>query len=316
MYTTKLGSIVSKVVEEASKILVSRETHVMLLLLSMIAEGHVLIEGVPGIAKTLTAKVIAKLTNLSFSRIQCTLDILPADVIGTKIYNQKLGDFEIKLGPIYANIVLVDEINRASPRTQSALLEAMQERQITIEGETIKLPRPFIVIATQNPIEMEGVFPLPEAQLDRFFIKLEMTQLDRDSLIILLKKGDRAINKEFENLKPIINADDIISSSNEIDEVYFDDSILEYIVRIIEYTHKHPATKLGVSPRGALHLFTLSKEFALADNRKYLIPDDIKNAAIYALPHRIFIKPEYIAEGYTGRRVVNDILSKVEVPRP
>lgn len=308
--------ILTRIVEESTRVLVNREDHVKLVLFTIVAGGHALIEGVPGVAKTLTAKVVAKLLNLKFSRIQCTLDLLPSDVIGTKVYNQKTGEFETRIGPIYANIVLVDEINRATPRAQAALLEAMQERQITIEGETIKLPKPFSVLATQNPIELEGTFPLPEAQLDRFYIKIYMDLLDRDSLIHLLKKGHKYIEKEFETLKPVVMAEDVIKASEEIDGVYVDDDILEYISRIVEYSHKHPASKLGVSPRGAVMLLTLSREFALAENRRYVIPDDVKMAAIPALSHRIFLKPEYIAEGYTGARIVNEILSHVEVPKP
>jgi MoxR-like ATPase len=308
--------VLSKVIEESSKVLVNREEHVKLIIFTIIAGSHALIEGIPGIAKTLTVKVVAKLLNLRFSRIQCTLDILPSDIIGTKVYNQKTNEFEVKIGPIYANIVLVDEINRASPRAQSALLEAMQENQVTIEGETIKLPKPFSVLATQNPIELEGTFPLPEAQLDRFYMKIYMDTLDRDALLKLLKKGYRFLEKEYESLKPVATVNDIFEASEEIDKVYVDDDILKYISKIIEYSHKHPAARLGISPRGALMLLMLSKEFALFENRKYVIPDDVKMAAIPALSHRIFIKPEYIAEGYNGIRIINEIISRIDVPKP
>uniref|UniRef100_A0A7C5YZ90 MoxR family ATPase n=1 Tax=Ignisphaera aggregans TaxID=334771 RepID=A0A7C5YZ90_9CREN len=308
--------VLSRVIEESSKVLVNREEHVKLIIFTIIAGSHALIEGIPGIAKTLTAKVVAKLLNLKFSRIQCTLDILPSDIIGTKVYNQKTNEFEVKIGPIYANIVLVDEINRASPRAQSALLEAMQENQVTIEGETIRLPKPFSVLATQNPIELEGTFPLPEAQLDRFYMKIYMDTLDRDSLLKLLKKGYRFLEKEYESLKPVATVNDIFEASEEIDKVYVDDDILKYISKIIEYSHKHPAARLGISPRGALMLLTLSKEFALFENRRYVIPDDVKMAAIPALSHRIFIKPEYIAEGYNGIRIINEIISRIDIPKP
>jgi len=313
---TYFNKIIESTVLEASKVLVARENHVKLLVFSIIAEGHVLIEGVPGIAKTLTAKVVAKLLNLKFSRVQCTVDTLPSDIIGTKVFNQKTSDFEVRLGPIYTNILLVDEINRASPRTQSALLEAMQEKQVTIDGETILLPRPFVVLATQNPIELEGTFPLPEAQLDRFYIKLTMGLLDREPLIALLKKGLKTIEKEFENLKQVADVKDIAIASEEIEKVYIDNSIYEYVARIAEYSHKHEAVRLGVTPRGALMLLQLAKEFALAEGRTYVIPDDIKAAAIPSLSHRILLKPEFIAEGYTGERVVLEVLSKVEVPKP
>ncbi|MEM1526592.1 MAG: MoxR family ATPase [Ignisphaera sp.] len=313
---TTLSKIINKAVDEASNVLVGREKHITMLIFAVVAEGHVLIEGVPGIAKTLTAKVVAKLLSLKFSRVQCTIDTLPSDIIGTKIYNQKIGDFEVRLGPIYTNILLVDEINRASPRTQSALLEAMQEKQVTIDGETNLLPRPFVVLATQNPIELEGTFPLPEAQLDRFYIKLTMDLLDRDPLIKLLRKGLKTIEQGFESLKPVADINDIISIAKELESVYVDESIYEYVANIAEYSYKHSALRLGVTPRGALMLLLLAKEFALADERTYVIPDDVKAAAIPALSHRILLKPEYIAEGYTGEKVVQEILTKVEVPKP
>jgi len=316
MAMTYLSRIVEKIVGEASKVLVARESHVKLLLLAIFAEGHVLIEGVPGIAKTLTAKVVSKLLNMRFSRVQCTIDTLPSDIIGTKIFNQKTGDFELRLGPVYTNILLVDEINRASPRTQSALLEAMQERQVTIDGETIALPKPFVVLATQNPIELEGTFPLPEAQLDRFYIKLAMDLLDRASLLALLKKGLRTIEIEYENLKPVADASYLENISKEIEEVYIDSSIYDYIASIVEYSHKHEAVRLGVTPRGALMLLQLAKELALVEGRKYVIPDDVKAAAIPALSHRILLKPEFVAGGYTGEKVVREVLSKVEPPKP
>jgi MoxR-like ATPase len=308
--------IVERVVEESSKVLVDRQRHVELITFAVILEGHVLIEGIPGIAKTLTAKTIAKLLNLSFSRVQCTVDMLPSDIIGTRIYNPKTGSFELRLGPIYSNIVLVDEINRASPRTQSALLEAMQERQVTIDGETVKLPRPFVVLATQNPIELEGTFPLPEAQLDRFFIKVEMDTLERNALINLLRRNVKTIDAEFENLKPVVTREELFVAAEEVHKVYVDDSIYDYIARLVEYSHRHPAVRLGITPRGALMLLNLAKEYALYDHRDYVIPDDVKKAALPALMHRILLKPEYIAEGYTGKKVILEILSKVEVPKP
>ncbi|MEM1529220.1 MAG: AAA family ATPase [Desulfurococcaceae archaeon] len=313
---TRFSSIVEKVVEESSKILVGRENDVKLILFAVFAEGHALIEGMPGIAKTLTAKTVARLLDLKFSRVQCTIDILPSDIVGTKIFNQKTGDFELRLGPIYSNIVLVDEVNRASPRAQSALLEAMQERQITIDGETVKLPRPFVVLATQNPIELEGTFPLPEAQLDRFFIKVSMENLEKSNLVRLLRRGLKAIEREYEALKPVAAIQDIEEVSKELESVYVDDSILDYISRIVEYSHKHSAVRLGVTPRGALLLLTLAKEYALSSGRKYVIPDDVKSASMPALSHRILLKPEYVAEGYTSFIVINEILKHVEVPRP
>jgi len=312
----KLQELVKAVIEEASRVLVDRGEETTLAVLTIVAGGHGLIEGVPGIAKTLLAKTVAKVLNLKFSRIQCTPDLLPADVLGTKVYNQKTGDFELRVGPIYANLVLVDEINRASPRTQSALLEAMQERQVTIEGETIKLPEPFTVLATQNPVELEGTFPLPEAQIDRFYIKINMELPSSSSLIKLLKRGIEVIEKEFEALKPVASSEDVMSARRELESVFVDDSIYEYIARIVEYSHKHPAVRLGISPRGALMLLRLAKEFALLDGRRFVIPDDVKRAAVPALSHRILIKPEYVIEGYSGQSIVKEIIENVEVPKP
>jgi len=313
---SKVKNIVDLVVREASKVLVEREKDVKLITLAIIAGGHVLVEGIPGIAKTLTAKTVAKLMNLRYSRIQLTPDLLPADIIGTKIYNQKTGEFDIVVGPINANLVLADEINRASPRTQSALLEAMQERQVTIEGVTIKLPEPFTVIATMNPIEMEGVFPLPEAQLDRFFIKVNMTSLSREGLNKLLKRSFHDIEASFEELKPVTNASDILNARNDLNHVIVEESIINYVVRISEFINKHKAVRLGVTPRGLMMLLTLAKGLALLDGRDYVIPDDVKEAAIPALSHRVFLKPEYVAEGVDGSDVVTQAINNVEVPRP
>ena len=309
-------AIVSRVVEASREVLVEREWDVKLLVLSVIAGGHVLIEGIPGIAKTLTAKTVAKLLNLRFSRIQLTPDLLPADIVGTKVFNQKTGDFEVVVGPVNANLVLADEINRASPRTQSALLEAMQERQVTIEGVTIKLPEPFTVIATMNPVELEGVFPLPEAQLDRFFLKISMRTLSREGLIELLRRGTLKIEEAFAELKPVANADEILEGRREISNVYFDDSVTDYMLRIYESINKHRYVRLGVTPRGLIMLHTLAKCLALSEGRNYVIPDDVKSAAVPALSHRVLLKPEVLAEGFSSRDVIEEVLRIVEVPRP
>ena len=308
--------VVSKVVEASKEVLVEREVDVKLLVLAIIAGGHVLIEGIPGIAKTLTAKTVAKLLNLKFSRIQLTPDLLPADIVGTKVFNQKKGDFDVVVGPVNANLVLADEINRASPRTQSALLEAMQEKQVTIEGTTIKLPEPFTVIATMNPVELEGVFPLPEAQLDRFFLKIGMKTLSREGLIELLKRGTLRIEEAFIELKPVANAEEILEGRKEISSVYVDDSVTEYMLRIYEAINKHRYVRLGVTPRGLIMLHTLAKCLALAEGRNYVIPDDVKFAAVPALSHRVLLKPEVLAEGFSSKDLIEEVLRNVEVPKP
>ncbi|MEM2007238.1 MAG: AAA family ATPase [Sulfolobales archaeon] len=314
---TKVSSIVERVTEACNTFLIEREEHIKMLVLAVITGGHVLIEGVPGVAKTLTAKSVARALSLKFSRVQMTPDLLPADVIGTKIYDQKSGDFKVLLGPIHANIVLVDEINRASPRTQSALLEAMQEKQVTIEGDVFTLPTPFTVLATMNPVEVEGVFPLPEAQLDRFLMKLPMGGLSREGIRKLLRLDLDTIEEELKNLKPVISREEVLEARRELKEVWVDDSVVEYVIRISEAFSSHRAVRLGLSPRGIAMLLLLSKALALAEGRKYVIPDDIKVAAAYTVPHRILIRPELMPDGLAKRDVlVREIISKVEVPRP
>ncbi|RLG85361.1 MAG: magnesium chelatase [Thermoprotei archaeon] len=304
-----------RVSEEASRVLVEREREVLFIVASMVVGGHVLIEGVPGIAKTLTARVVSKLFNLTFRRIQFTPDLLPADIIGTMVFNPKTGEFVVRKGPIFTNILLADEINRASPRTQSALLEAMQERQVTIEGVSYRLPDPFIVLATQNPIEMEGTFPLPEAQLDRFLIKLIVEKPSSKGLRKLITSIDR-IEEELEELKPVASAKDIFSAREAVRRVYVDESIVDYIASIVEETHKHPAIRLGASPRAGIAMYKLARVWALMDGRDYVIPDDVKAVAVPVLIHRILLKPEYEFEGYAPARIVREILQRVPVPKP
>lgn len=314
---TKVGSIVEKATEICSSFLVEREEHVKMLVVAIILGGHVLVEGIPGVAKTLTAKSVAKVMDLKFSRIQMTPDLLPADIVGSKIFDQKSGDFKVVLGPVHANLVLVDEINRASPRTQSALLEAMQEKQVTIEGEVFKLPEPFTVIATMNPVEVEGIFSLPEAQLDRFLMRLPMGGLSRDGIRRLLRMDLGVIEEGLNSLKPAVTKEEIFEARQELRKVWVDDSVLEYVIRISESLGSHRAVRLGLSPRGMAMLLLLAKGLALADGRDYLIPDDIKTSAIYTVPHRIVIRPELVAEGSAKKDyVVREVLSKVEVPRP
>ncbi len=307
--------MMGRVLNEASKIVVEREREVKFIVASMIVGGHILLEGVPGIAKTLTARVVSKLFKLTFRRIQFTPDLLPADILGTKVFNPSTGDFEIRKGPIFANIILADEINRASPRTQSALLEAMQERQVTIEGETYKLPDPFVVIATQNPIEMEGTFPLPEAQLDRFLIKLNVDYPSDSGLKEVLKRIDE-IEATIEELRPVATADDIRVAREEVLKVRVDEGIYDYIVAIVRESRRHPAVRLGASPRGAIAIYKLARAWAVMEGRDYVIPDDVKAVTEPALLHRIILKPEYEFEGYTPSRVIKEVLASVKVPTP
>ncbi|MEM4009317.1 MAG: MoxR family ATPase [Ignisphaera sp.] len=298
-----------------SGLLIEKEFEVKMIIACMLSKGHVLLEGVPGVAKTSMAKAVAKLLSLSFKRIQMTPDLLPMDVIGGYIYDQRKGEFIFREGPIFTNILLVDEINRASPRTQSALLEAMQERQVTVEGVTRKLEEPFIVIATQNPVEMEGVFPLPEAQLDRFLAKIDTGYPSTKGFKEMLKRIDE-IEAGIESLQPVLTRDDVLKAIEQVRSVNVDDSIYDYIVSIVEETRRHVAVKLGGSPRAGIAVLRLAKAWAYIDGRNYVVPDDVKAVAVPALSHRIIVKPEYEVEGVTSSRVVEEILKKVPVPKP
>ncbi len=309
--TDYAGSITEKILAEVSKVLVGKDRDVLLILAAMVAGGHVLLEGVPGVAKTTMAKAVASALNLKFKRIQFTPDLLPTDIIGTMVYDPKTGEFRLRRGPIFANIVLADEINRASPRTQSALLEAMQERQVTIEGNTLRLPEPFIVIATQNPIEMEGTFPLPEAQVDRFLMKLDVGYPNRSETIEMLK---RLRTIEEWPIKPVASEKDIMALRSMSWSVHVDESILNYIADIVEETRRHPTVKLGGSPRAAISLLQVSRALALLDGRDYVLPDDVKNAAKPVLRHRIILTPEAEIEGIDPNQVIDEILRKIPAP--
>ena len=301
----------AKVLREIEKVIVGKREDITIILASLIARGHILLEGVPGVAKTTMAKAVAAALDLSFKRIQFTPDLLPSDIVGTMVYDPRSGDFRLRKGPIFANIVLADEINRASPRTQSALLEAMQEKQVTIEGNTLPLPEPFMVIATQNPIELEGTFPLPEAQTDRFLVKLEISYPARDELMNILKRL-----REIEEwpIKPVAGKEELQSLSSTLWDIHISEELLGYIVDIIEESRKHPSVKLGGSPRAAISLLQMSRSLALLNGRDYIIPDDIKRAAKPVLVHRIILKPEAEIEGETSSQVIDKVLKKVPVP--
>ncbi len=301
------------VLREVGKVVYGLEEQVKIILAALLADGHVLLEGVPGVAKTTLAKALASSMDLKFKRIQFTPDLLPSDIIGTMIYDQRTGEFRPRLGPIFANIVLADEINRASPRTQSALLEAMQERQVTIEGQTYRLEQPFFVIATQNPIEFEGTFPLPEAQLDRFLVKVVIERPKPEVLKRVLREY-RRINEW--PVEKVVSRNDVLAAQAAIWEVKVSDSIIDYIVALVEETHRHDMVRLGASPRAAIAMQQLSRALAAMDGRDYVIPDDVKLAARYVLPHRVILKPEAEVEGVTPERVVDEVLKRVPAPVP
>ena len=310
---SKLSKIVRRILDQAQEIIVGKEKELKLLIATIIVDGHVLLEGVPGVAKTLMAKTIARSFNLSFKRIQFTPDLLPSDIIGTMVFDEKTKEFRLRKGPVFANIVLADEVNRASPRTQSALLEAMQEKQVTIEGETYKLPEPFTVIATQNPIELEGTFPLPEAQLDRFTTKIVIPIPDRKILLEVLRKLKTITEWP---VRPVASGENVLDARKALWSITVSDPVMDYIVSLVEATHRHPDVRLGASPRAAIALQQVSRALAAFNGRDYVIPDDVKKAAPYILLHRIILKPEAEVEGVTPEKVVREVLNTVEVPVP
>jgi MoxR-like ATPase len=302
----------NKVKENVGRVIVGKNDVVELAIIALLCEGHLLIEDVPGIGKTMLAKSIARSLGCTFRRIQCTPDLLPSDITGTYIYNQKTSDFEFRAGPIMAQMVLVDEINRATPRTQSALLEAMQERQVTAEGETKPLPSPFILMATQNPIELEGTFPLPEAQLDRFLLKIKIgypTIQDDHLILARFRQTD-----PLDELKPVMDAAELLEMQSACRKVQVTDDIENYIINLIQATRTHPALQLGASPRAMIALFHATQALASLRGRQYVIPDDVKYLVPFVLTHRIITKMESHLRGQTAEQALNDVLSSVAVP--
>ena len=306
-----MSSLYDKVKSEVSKVIVGKERELKTIIASLIAGGHVILEGVPGVAKTTMARAIAKSIGLSFSRIQFTPDMLPSDVLGTFIYSQKDSKFKFRRGPIFANIVLADEINRASPRTQSAFLEAMQEHQVTVWGRTFRLPEPFLVLATMNPVEMEGVYPLPEAQRDRFMARVVLGYPSPEELVEIM---DRFKDISRFEVNAVATAEEVLEAQKRVWDVRVDSNIKTYIVKIVEESRRHPHVQLGGSPRAALSILMLSRGLAVAEGLDYVHPDHVKEAARAALPHRLVLTPEARLEGVTQDRVTRDILDSVEPP--
>jgi len=311
MDVAHVGDLCNKIIREVQKVIVGKKDIIRYLLIGLFAGGHVLLEGVPGVAKTFMANNFSKTLGLTFKRIQFTPDLLPADIIGTHIFDQKEGTFRYRKGPIFANVILADEINRAPPKTQSALLEAMQEKQVTVEGETFKLPRPFLVIATQNPIEFEGTYPLPEAQVDRFHFKLEVDYPTMEEEIEIIRR--KSYPKDIE-VKTITSPQEILEVQKLIRTIYVSDELLRYISEIVNRTRKIPELLLGAGPRASIVLLGASRVVAAMDKRDYVIPDDIKEVAVASLNHRLVLKPEAELEGLTVVDVIKKILDEVEVP--
>jgi len=302
------------IINEVSKFIVAERDFLEKVVSALLAGGHVLLEDVPGTGKTLTAKLLAKALGVSFKRIQFTPDLLPSDILGTKVWRPGKGEFEFVLGPIFCNLVLADEINRAPPKTQSALLEAMEEGQVTIEGETFKLPQPFFVIATQNPIEFEGVFPLPEAQLDRFMMKLSLGYA-KDEKVILRRRLEWKTDDPSMYVQTVTSGENLLKIREYIEKnVKVSDEVIEYISRFTEI-RRDSRLLAGPSPRGLVSLLRVSRAMAVLDGRDYVIPDDVKKVAVDVLGHRLVVKPEYQIDGVRGEDIVRDYLRKIPVPK-
>ncbi|MCC6049853.1 MAG: MoxR family ATPase [Thermofilum sp.] len=302
------------IVSEVSKYVVAEEQVLKKVVAALLAGGHVLLEDVPGTGKTLLAKLLARVLNLSFRRIQFTPDLLPSDILGTKVWRAARGEFELVKGPIFANLILADEINRAPPKTQSALLEAMEEGQVTIEGETLKLPQPFFVIATQNPVEFEGVFPLPEAQLDRFMMKLSLGY-PRDERELLRRRLSWRTDDPSAYAKPVTSGERLLRIREFIESgVKVSDEVLEYIAGFATIRGDERVLA-GPSPRGLISLMRAARAVAVLEGRDYVVPDDVKSVAVEVLGHRVVVKPEYQIEGVKGEDVVREYLDKIPVPK-
>ncbi|MGQ9517159.1 MAG: AAA family ATPase [Anaerolineae bacterium] len=312
MEIKEIQALAERVKENVGQVIVGKEEVVELALIALLCEGHLLIEDVPGIGKTTLAKALARSLDCQFSRIQFTPDLLPSDVTGISFFNQRTQSFEFRAGPIFAQIVLADEINRATPRTQSALLEAMQERQVTIDGQTYALLRPFMVLATQNPIELEGTFPLPEAQVDRFLMRIALGYPDAQEENAILRRFAR--EDPLEPLEPAATSAQVLEAQRAVRQVHVEDSVREYMVRVVRATREHEAVALGVSPRGTLALFHTSQALAALRGRHFVIPDDVKALVPYVLTHRIIISQRVRLRGRTPAEVLQEIVEAVPVP--
>ena len=302
----------NKIAENIKKVIIGKNRAIELAVVALVCQGHILIEDVPGVGKTMLARSLAKSTGCSYSRIQFTPDLLPSDITGVSIYNQKEGDFEFKSGPVISQLVLADEINRATPKTQSALLESMDERQVTVEGVTHVLPRPFMVMATQNPIEYEGTFPLPEAQLDRFFLKISLgyPSLAEEESILSSQENTHPI----ELLEAVVSSDEIVKIQDAVKTIYVDELVRSYIVSIVHATRDNDDIALGSSPRGSLAMARGIQALALMRGRDYVLPDDVKELAVPMLAHRIIVSSGARMQGITSEEIVAQILDTVPVP--
>jgi MoxR-like ATPase len=314
MQLAEARSVCGRILDEVEKAVVGKREALELVLLGLLADGHVLIEDYPGLAKTLAARSFARATSLEFSRVQFTPDLMPSDVTGSSIWNQRDGDFEFRAGPIFANLLLADEINRAPPKTQAALLEAMQERQVTIEGVTHPLERPFVVLATQNPVEYEGTYPLPEAQLDRFLLRISFGYPSSDEEWEVLSRRLERGSDDVE-LRPVVDRATVLDLQAAMERVHVGQSVGRYIVQIVAATRASSSAAVGASPRGSLAVLKLSRCRAALAGRDFVTPDDVKAVAVPALAHRLMLRPELWVQRLSGDDVVRDVLETVPTPR-
>ncbi|WP_139492247.1 AAA family ATPase [Brevibacillus dissolubilis] len=304
--------VVEKLIANIEKVLIGKKQVIELSIVALLARGHVLLEDVPGVGKTMLVRALAKSIGGDFKRIQFTPDLLPTDVTGVSIFNQKTMEFEFRQGPVFANVVLSDEINRTSPKTQSSLLEAMEERTVTVDGTTYKLAEPFFVMATQNPLEYEGTFPLPEAQLDRFLLQLNLGYPTEQEEVAILSRF--ANQQPIESVEAVVQSEEVIALQREVMNVKVSEPVKEYIVRLCQKTRNHHAVYLGVSPRGALALFKAAQALAFVRGRDYVIPDDVKELVPYTFTHRLILKPEARLDGETVQRLIQGVMQETRVP--
>jgi MoxR-like ATPase len=313
---TALQTSITAMKAELNTVIVGQEKMIDQLLVAFLSNGHILLEGVPGVAKTITAKLLAQTMDIGFSRIQFTPDLMPSDILGTSVFDLKKSEFEFKKGPIFSNLILIDEINRAPAKTQAALFEVMEERQITIDGKTYILDTPFLVIATQNPIEQEGTYRLPEAQLDRFLFKIviDYPKLDEE-VIILQREHSLQSNNKLQNIKKIITAEIIENYQTLVKQIVVEQNLLEYIAKIVVNTRENAFLYLGASPRASIAILNAAKGFAALRGRDFVTPEDIKEAAVPVLQHRVMVTPEREMEGLTSVEIIRQIIESVEIPR-
>ncbi|WP_010253584.1 AAA family ATPase [Myroides injenensis] len=313
---SNLSEKVAAIKNEIHKVIVGQDKTIDQIIVALLANGHILLEGVPGVAKTLSAKILAHTIDMDFSRIQFTPDLMPSDILGTSVFNMQKSEFEFKKGPIFSNLVLIDEINRAPAKTQAALFEVMEERQITIDGQTYIMQAPFIVIATQNPVEQEGTYRLPEAQLDRFLFKINIDYPSlEEEISIILKEHNLLSETKLQQIQKVITPAEIIAFQHLIKQIIVEEKLIEYIAKIVANTRTNPLLYLGASPRASIAILNAAKGFAAINNRDFVTPEDIKEASYPVLQHRVIVSPEREMEGVTAKDIISQIVESIDIPR-